>query len=86
MLIPEGGECHARAGVPLSEWTHPSQSSITYGFTSMGAIPIPTSGGLGRNSTSLKHSIAWSIAQIGVAAAVRDQIQLYAAQVESRPK
>lgn len=70
---------------PLSEWTHPSQSSITYGFTSLGSVPVPTSGGPIKQSTSLKHSVAWSIAQIGVAVAVRDEVQFYASQLENHP-
>ena len=59
---------------PLSEWTHPSQSSITYGFTEFAIVPVPTSGGPIQHSSALRHSIAWCAAQIGVAAEIRDNV------------
>ncbi|WP_128946354.1 hypothetical protein [Bradyrhizobium zhanjiangense] len=59
---------------PLSEWTHPSQTSITYAFTALGVIPVPTSGGPVHHASSLMHSMAWCLAQLGVASAIRDLI------------
>ncbi|MBR1154389.1 hypothetical protein [Bradyrhizobium sp. JYMT SZCCT0428] len=60
---------------PLSEWTHPSQTSITYAFTALGEIiPVPTSGGPVQHASSLMHSMAWCLAQIGVATVIRQLI------------
>jgi hypothetical protein len=57
----------------LSEWSHPSQTSLMHAYTNLGAA-VPSSLGMLRPIEAARHPVSWALAQMWVVIRCRSQI------------